>query len=354
MSAERRTTLRGLGVMAWALATSLLCTLLVEQRGLRWVQGVVWPTELYSYQQVEDGPVDVAIIGSSRAAFGLSPSSIDRCLSQELGRPTHTVNISRAFGTAYTLDLLAEDLLSGARRPEVLVLVAEPELFDEHNPRLPVNVSTTAGLRDMPDALAAAYDLSGVFAALRPIARGPETIALYLSGRWDTKPWLRWLMLHHGGGLYCSGGEHCRAHNHAMEATLEDWWDVVITGLLPQLDEERYPAYEPGTGRVHAHAERLLERAEADGTTVVLAELPRHPAFLQAIPDEVEPAYRAYLEQLGSAHPWVHHPAIDAKWTRQRTYYLDAEHLTAAGAHKASKELCTATLVPLLAAEGGE
>jgi hypothetical protein len=348
----RATTRRGLAVIAWALGFTLACSLLVERRGLRWIQGVVWPSDLYSFQQVERGPVDVAILGSSRAAFGFVPTSLDRCLSQRLRRETHTVNLSRAFTTAWAADLLARDLLQGPRRPELLVLVVEPELFDEGNPRLPINVSTTAGLADVPGAVISARDLAGAFAALRPLARGPETLALYASGRWDSEAWLRWLMLHHGGGLFCTGAKPCRAHNEAVEDSLDEWWGVVNATLLPELERLRFPSYRVGDGPVHAHTESLLRWAEQQGIHVVVAELPRMEAFDARLPAGILPSYREHLAALVRDHGLTHHPVPAEAWTQQRTYFVDVEHLNAAGAHRASRGLCD-TIAPLLGARPG-
>lgn len=341
-------TRRGLAVMFWATLVSLASSLLVECRGLDYVQGVVWPSDLYAFQQVEHGPVDVAILGSSRAAFGLTPTALDRCLEGQIGRPTHSVNLSRAFTTAYAADLLARELLDGERKPRVLLLAIEPELFDENNPRIPVNVATLADIADLPGALGTVRDLKGLFAVLRPIVRGPETLALYLSGRWDTQPWLRWLMLHHGGGIFCMGSDHCHTHNRAVEDTLDGWWDTVARVLLPRLRESRFPDYTVGTGLVHRHATALLERSEADGVQVVFAELPRLEEFEQHIPAEVEPSYRAYLDLLLDEHPVPHHSFDEARWEAGRMFYVDSEHLNAAGAARYTKELCWQTLAPLM------
>jgi hypothetical protein len=341
-------TRRGLAVMFWATLVAVASSLLVEWRGLRYVQGVVWPSDLYAFEQVEQGPIDVAILGSSRAAFGLSPSTLDRCLEGQLGRPTHSVNLGRAFTTAYAADLLARDLLQGERRPSVLVLAIEPEMFDEHNPRMAVSVSTLAGVAQIPGALGTVNDLGTFFGALHPLVRGPETLALYLSGRWDTKPWLRWLMLHHGGGLFCSGDDACRVHNEALEQTLDGWDELVARMLLPKLKEDRFPDYQVGTGPVHAHAEALLGWAEAEGIQVVLVELPRLRGFERHIPAEVKPAYQAYLEGLLARHPLPHHTVGHSDWTQKRRYYVDGEHFNADGSARYTKELCRQTLAPLL------
>ena len=356
MSAEpsaRGVTRRGFAVMLWALVFAVLSSLLVEQRGLAHVQGVVWPSDLYAFQQVEQGPVDVAILGSSRAAFGLVPTVMDHCLAERLDRPVHSVNISRAFTTAYAADMLAEGLLRGPRKPTVLILAIEPEFFDENNPRISINVGTLARLADIPAALATVKNLRTFFGVLRPLVRGPETLALYLSGRWDSKPSLRWLMLHHGGGLFCSESEECRVHNRALEGTLEGWWDVVATHLLPRLEQTRFPDYTVGTGPVHAHAERLLAWAEAQDIQVVLVELPRLAEFEKHIPKDVGPAYQAYLQQLRERHPLPFHPAGKSSWTQRRNYYVDGEHFNAAGATRYSREVCQDTIAPLLRSSPG-
>lgn len=341
-------TRRGWAVMFWATLVAVASSLLVEWRGLAYVQGVVWPGDLYAFEQVERGPIDVAILGSSRAAFGLSPSTLDSCLEGQLGRPTHSVNLGRAFTTAFAADLLTEDLLQGERQPELLVLAIEPELFDEHNPRMAVSVSSLAHVAQIPGALGTVHDLQTFFGALHPLVRGPETLALYLSGRWDTKPWLRWLMLHHGGGLFCTGHDECQVHNQALEATLEGWDELVARVMLPKLKDDRFPDYQVGTGPVHAHAEALLDRAAADGVQVVLVELPRLKGFERHIPPEVEPAYRAYLRDLLARHPLPLHDVGDGEWSQLRRYYVDGEHLNAAGSSRYTKELCRETLAPLL------
>ncbi len=348
MNAEHGVTRRGLTVILWALLLTVASGLVVETAGLTPIQGVVWPTDLYAHQQLDPRRIDVAVLGSSRAAFGLSPSTIDLCLQRELNRSTRSVNLSRAFATGWSLDLLARDLLQGTHRPRVLLVAVEPELFDEHNPRLATNLATTARLRDLPDALRSVQDLRTLFSALKPLGRGPTTIALYLSGRWNTKPALRWLMLHHGGGLYCSGHPHCATNNKAMERTMDGLWNIVASQLLPVLEQERFPDYETGTGAVHRHTTRMIERAQEQGVQVLLVELPRMRIFDNAMPPAVEPAFQVYLTNLIEEHDLAHHDATTASWAQKRTHYSDPEHLSARGAERLSERVCTEAILPLL------
>jgi hypothetical protein len=355
--AARQVDRRGLGVMLWALLATLACGVLVERAGLRWIQGVIWPSDLYTFEQVERGPLDVVILGSSRAAFGISPSVLDRCLEDELGRPTRSVNLSRSFATSYSLDMMAEHLLTGSRQPKVLVIGIEPELVNENNPRLPINMGTQPGLAQLHHSLPLIHDNASFFGALEPIGRGPESLALYLSGRTETKAWLRWLMLHHGGGIFCTGSPQCEQHNTDVEESLAGWWDTASVALLPTLGESRFPDYTLGTGPMHAHTERLITRSQAQGSQVLLAELPRLDHFARHIPRHVVPTYEAYISELVLEHGLVHQEVGTGRWARQRDHYIDGEHLDSQGARRLSNELCRRSIAPMLAridaAEGG-
>ena len=100
----RRTTRHGLALLGWLVVFGLLLTAAVDRMGLKYVQGVIWPTDMHTFG-LHDGPrsIDVAILGSSRASFDLTPSVIDACLADKLSRPTHTVNLARVFATGHTM-----------------------------------------------------------------------------------------------------------------------------------------------------------------------------------------------------------------------------------------------------------
>ena len=85
---------RGRRVLGWTVLLVLVLTAVLEGLGFRYVQNVVWPTDLVTFQHMDTGPLDVVILGSSRASFAFSPTAIDRCLASELGGATRSVNLA--------------------------------------------------------------------------------------------------------------------------------------------------------------------------------------------------------------------------------------------------------------------
>ena len=95
MSSNQGTTAHGLRILAWLLTMCIGLSIAVRAAGLKYVQGIIWPTDLHSFRLMEIPPdsVDVVVMGSSRASFAITPSSLDLCLGRELGRPTRTYNL---------------------------------------------------------------------------------------------------------------------------------------------------------------------------------------------------------------------------------------------------------------------
>lgn len=162
------------------------------------VQGVTWPTDLFAYQHLPQPSVDVAIVGSSRASFGLSPSYIARCLGEKLGRPTHSVNLARSFQEASSTELLLPRVFPEGHAPEVLVIGISEEFPDDTNPYSAGLIGAYGGLGDIPGALMRARGPADVQAALWPIARPIQSLALFIGRRYRADDHLRWMMAHHG------------------------------------------------------------------------------------------------------------------------------------------------------------
>ncbi len=138
-------------MLGWLLAMLLLLSFATRAAGLKYVQGVIWPSDLNTFRHLPtDVPIDVAILGSSRASFDLPPSALDRCLGEKLGRPTRTVNLARAYANSSTLRSIAADLLVGPRTPKLVLLALEAESLDAHNPQNASYVAYQAGDRGHP------------------------------------------------------------------------------------------------------------------------------------------------------------------------------------------------------------
>jgi hypothetical protein len=346
MNEDRTITRRGLAILGWTLLMSLGLSQVVESSGLKWVQGVVWPSDIHTFSQLEPRPIDVAILGSSRASFGVSPSVLDECLGKALDRPSESVNLSRTFATAWSASVLAEELLGGERKPDVLVLAIGPEFFDENNPQHVSEIDANISLQDMPSALLEPRDLQTLIATMRPLGHGMERTALFLAGRHDQDAHLRWMMLHHGGGQYCVGSRACEDNNTGVVTLLSDRWDAFMD-RSQTLMKARFKNYRVGGGPVHAHMLELIAWAQEHEVRLVLAELPMHREFRKRIPPKVWEAYQAHLDWLETEHGLVRFSSNSPAWAKTRSRYLDPDHLSDGGSLRYTNELC-GVLAPLM------
>jgi hypothetical protein len=347
----------GLATIAWCLGLALALALAVPRLGLGHIQSVVWPADIHAFSQLPGGDVDVAILGSSRASFGLSPSALDRCLGEGLGRPTRTVNLARTFTTGFGAHRTWQTALAGDKRPRVLVLAVGPEFFDERNPQLPASLGQLATLGDLPQTLARVRSLDDLSGALRPLVRGIEVLPIALAHRDDEEAWLRWMMLHHGGGQFCfedgDAQEGCRTNNRSVQTQLRNRWQTAVVDQLPGLAEVRYGDHTLGGGMVEAHTEALLAEARAADVPVLFVKLPLHRTWLDHTPDAVESAWSTHMERLGQREGVALHDAHTRRWITKRSLFIDPDHLGPKGSEALSDEVCRQSLLPLLAAQEG-
>jgi hypothetical protein len=346
MSSDQGTTAHGLRILAWLLTMCIGLSLAVRAAGLKYVQGIIWPTDLHSFRLMEIPPdsVDVVVMGSSRASFAITPSSLDLCLGRELGRPTRTYNLARTFATARSAHRLSQDLLTEEREPRVLLLATGPEFFDEANHRTEPDLRAHIDLQDIPMEAAHVSNLEEFFALTHPLLDGVERASLYLAQRHDDAH-LRWMMTHHRGGQFCEtadprslDGEACSENNRAIEELLhEEWYGA-------RFMEERFADYEVGTGPVHQHMLQLIEWTQSRDIRLVIVEVPLHRDFLDEIPPEIMDRYRSYLDTLVESHGVRIFRSSDASWSKTRSRFLDPDHLNADGSQRFSREVCQALL----------
>lgn len=344
---------RGLAIALWALLGCLFLYGVQDAAGLKYVQGVIWPTDIYTFQRAIDGPIDVAVVGSSRASFAVSPSRMDACLAERGVAGTQTVSLARTFATAKTADQLRRDLLAGERTPQVLVLAVGPEFFNEHNHQSHESTAANTDLSGIPAALGQARGLQSALAALRPLTRGVENIAIFLTRRHETEDHLRWMMLHHGGGQFCYDSEACSDSNKAIRTTMRSRWDLVQRNLIPQVGEERFARYAVGDGRVHDALRETLRWAKANDVEVVLAHVPLHTTFQAQIPPAVRKRLGAYLADLAPRYDVTRFTPSSSRWPTTRSLYTDADHLSAIGSRRFTDELCKEVIAPMLSGDGG-
>ena len=337
MTDEGRTTRKGLGVILWGVAFATLLTAFVDASGLKYAQHFVWPTDTYAFEHGRFAPIDVAMIGSSRVGFDLSPTAVDQCLAERIGRPTRSVNLARRFATAFSVEMMAKDLLEGERRPKVLLFGVEPEGMNARNHESAENTPAHASLASVPETLVDARNWSDLTGALRTLGRGPENLAAFVVGASDTDPRLRWQMLFAGGGAWCFGSEACVAQNQSMMRT------------------ER----TRGLCRAQAEAVEAWER----GTLIRVEELLEQFPHLRADPENVlDLIYNETDDEpAGARHPfWIESfrpiqvAAFDLDEYREsrsridRDAWIDPDHLSAKGSLALSQAVCDELLAPLL------
>ena len=336
---------RGLLIIGFGLLLGAVITTITDAIGLKYIQGIIWPTDLYTFQSMETGPIDVAIFGSSRASFALSPSAMDACLTDALGRETTTVNLSRTFATAWTADVVVHDLLVGERVPDVLLLGVGPEFFNEHNHQMAPSIASHANVQDIPGLLLEAHGLQRMTATLRPLTRGVESLALFLSARHEVEAQLRWMMLHHGGGQYCYGGEACAVNNAAVKSGLSHRWAAATSTQLPRLKEDRFTRYAVGTGPVHAGMRSLIDWSRDNDVLLGVVQLPLHNTFVRHIPESVLDESSRYLMDLTLNDQIPVHRASDVRWIHKRSSYIDPDHLGPNASRLFTEHVCQGMLI---------
>lgn len=337
---------RGVASLLWFLAMLVGTSVASEAAGLRYVQNIVWPSDIFSFQRGIEGPLDVVTFGSSRGSFGFSPSALDECLGDALDRPTQTANLSRIYSTGLTWNHLAENVLVDDKVPRVLVIGVTAEALNDNNHKNYRIFEVEGRVGDVPEMLAESRDLRTALAALSPVAQGPESLALLLGGRFDNEDRLRWLMTHHGGGQFCFEGAACDEQNETYATLASYRWSKWNAEREGSAAEGRFGSWERGGGLNHRRGVETLEWAKEQGVTVLFVNMPLHPRFFRVIPGDVYAAHlRAFraLEQEG-VHVW---DANLSPWRAQDEHWLDPDHTSPSGAALLSHELCE-QLVPLL------
>jgi hypothetical protein len=340
---------RGRRVLGWVLLLVLSVTAIVEALGFRYVQNVVWPTDLVTFQHMETGPLDVVILGSSRASFGFSPTAIDRCLLDELGTPTRSVNLARVYSTPLSWRTLTESLLSEEQIPDVLVIGIAPEAFNEEHHQNAMLFSMEASVADVPELFGASHGLHEVVGSISPLVRGVESLGLMLSGRFDNEERLRWMMMHQRGGQFCVGSAACEKQNQAFAELSAYRWRKFLETRGDRVRAERFEHYRVGDGVYHDNMLRLLEWAKARDVQILAVNMPLHPLFEDQIPADVVEAYYSYVLQLEAEHPhFSTYEGNSGDWRSDESYFLDPDHLGAEGALGFSEMVCTEAIAPLL------
>jgi hypothetical protein len=130
---ERRSGLRFFGILCAALGVALALNaavcLLPENDYQRWQlqdrEG--WLRWIYERIHFDPTPIDVAIVGPSRAQLGISAAAIEQDLAKQ-GKPAHVVSFALA-GAGRDIQWAILDELFKAKSPKVVVLEVEEDPY---------------------------------------------------------------------------------------------------------------------------------------------------------------------------------------------------------------------------------
>lgn len=326
--------------MSWCAVVLALALLVSDALDLKYSQEIVWPTDLYAFQRIDTGPIDVALIGSSRTTFGLAPTAIDACLSEKLGRPTTTYNLARVFASMATERSVAEALLVGPRVPKLAVVEIAPEILADRHHEHTYNTAHEAGLSEVPTCLSMVRSADDLVACARPPLRGVENLAWLLSGERADINHLNWMMLHQRGGQFCFGSSVCQEHNQRFEGPLQNRWQMRVERVLPTLTEERFGDWQITDGQGHSALLGLLAAAREQGYDLLLVNMPVHQRYQDEIPPADYAAYLDYIEGFSAQHGVPIFDANTPQWNQARERFYDPDHLSSSGALRLSQELC--------------
>jgi hypothetical protein len=330
---------RALAVLGWIAALVGATNGVAHAAGLRWLEEVAWPSDLYTFDQLDPAPIDVAVVGSSRSHFGLPPSALDLCLGEALGRRTRTVGLNRLTANGFAEDVVARELLADPA-PRVLVVEVAPETLAASHFEGAYNVASTAALRDVPECLAHGYGAG----CARPLFRGVENVAQLFDRPFDDRDHVAWMMTYAGGGQYCYDDDACRARNAEYDHRKRGRWQARMDTLIPSVRAGRFADYDVASGISVAHFRALLARSASQGVEVVVVNPPVARVYQDQIPPEVYATYLAAMAPLGERFVDLNTPA----WQGDRAAFLDPDHLNSVGAEKLARELCEGTLAQLI------
>ena len=335
---------RGLSILAAILAMLVFAHLLSRAAVLKHLGPVRWPTDLYAAALVDEGPVDLLILGSSRVAFGVAPTAVDPCLAAALGRPARSTSWSRANASLWSQRLVAREALRRLQ-PRVVVVEVAPEMMNPRHYEHAWNAVTEANVIDIADCLHGAFDAATVGACAFPLVRPLDNLARTFERAPVAPPQLRWMALYARGGQFCFGSQACLDHNARFEQRLRFRWEDRLTEVIPKVRAERFIDYrvgEPHTGAMRA----LLDEIDAAGARPLFLRMPVHGVYAAEIPQAAEDAFRVYLDGVVAQS---NAPLLDASgwWTTERERFHDPDHLAPSGTLALSEGLCAAA-APML------
>lgn len=347
------TNRRVVAILAWVLGLLVFFLVIARAADLRYLDSDRWPNDVYAFTHMDSGPVDVAVLGSSRSAFGLPPSALERCLERErrTGRDTDytVVNLARYFSSIVGQSVVARDVLVGERTPRVLLAEVSPGLVNDYYNMLYIDVGENGRVEDIPACLVAARDGRTAVGCTRPLFRGVENVSWAVASRFDELRQPTWMMTYKGGGQFCFGSPVCEEHNREYVKGMARYWKRRVKNMVPLIKTERFDRFQVGEGIAHDYLSKLIDWSEELGVELVLVNMPVHTVYQKEIPPEDYQAFLSYMQRLSAERGVRFYDANDNNWQKARPLYFDPDHLNDKGAVQLSRQVCQEVAAPALA-----
>jgi len=344
---------RVVAILAWVLGLLVFFLAIARAADLRYLDSDRWPSDLYAFTHLDSGPLDVAVLGSSRSAFGLSPSAIEGCLEREArraqGADYTVVNLARYFSSIVGQSVVARDVLVGERTPRMVLAEVSPGLVNDYYNMLYIDVGENGRIGDIPACLAATRDGRTAVSCARPLLRGVENVSWAVASRFDELRQPTWMMTYKGGGQFCFGGAVCKDHNREYVDGMSRYWKRRVKNMVPIIKTERFSRFQVGEGIAHDYLGKLIDWSDENGVELVLVNMPVHKVYQQEIPPEDYRAFLSYMQRLVAERGVRFYDANDDHWQQARPLYFDPDHLNDKGAAQLSRQICREVAAPALA-----
>lgn len=346
MSGSAAATRKGLLTILLTAALSLGLTALSDGLGWRWVEPVIWPTDLLSFSQLElEEPPELVILGSSRASMGFVPGLIEGCLREADPAAGEVFNLGRAYASLPELEALARGILVEDKRPKRLLLALDFEAIDANNPRAAGSMHGRWGLDQLGFAAGRIDSGAALVDWLRAPTRGPAALIAAAADRHEQDPRLGWIMREHGGGQWCAGTADCEAQNLDFKRAIADRWERVEKLVLPRLRAEQAPDWAPGAGRVGVAWAGLRAWSTENNVELLVVQMPVSAEWAAATPPDIAQGYAQWLDENVVAHNIPLWRDEGGRAGKTRRSWADPDHLNDSGAASLSKRVCRELLL---------
>lgn len=296
---------------------------------------------IYAYASLDERP-DVTVMGSSRVQFGLHAGVLEETLAEELDREVDVFKLSAGGMRPYFLSRLIEDAVLPAPPRELLVIGLEERYFMR-----PVVDSEflTEGRRNKDgltngDELAGEWDRDEAMAESIDILHGVKNLWFF---PWMLDPMVadETAFMRENGGEFMTLDRRLRHDERYRRASSQRAEPKPFTARGTRWTWTRDNADRAGF-------ERILDLVDELDCQVVFVRMPINPRFGRAELMEQDERFNEEIVSrvLERGHLYVN---MNLWWGLvEEDDWLDRDHLYWSGCAKASGELATRVLAPVL------